>query len=171
MGRQVRFFLDQCDHQNLLEFVEQAGFLALPELVSTGMRPNAVKPTEYRLTEQVGRYFFYLLPKGFTLGDVAYSPCTDFPHLSKMVADESPVIEFTPSERVGNSLREGRIYFCLPIHDPRHDAGLKAYNLLQRHMRKWKRADKYRVHVGPHTAETCRAGQVQLLGNRYTATE
>jgi hypothetical protein len=162
MGRQVGFFLDECDYQNLLDFVEQAGFMALPELVSTGMRPSAVKPTEYKLTEQTGRYFFYLLPKGFTLDDVTYGPCTDILDLSKLVADESPVIELTPCQRAGDRLKRGRIYFCLPVHDPRYDAALKAYNLVQRHMRKWKKVDRYKVHLGPHTVEAC-TGEVHFF--------
>jgi hypothetical protein len=162
MGRQVEFCADSADSQDLLEMLEEKGFLALPELAPSDTIPDGVPPTRMRSSRKTGETFFYLVPPGVSYANAFYHERSQHPQQSMLMPWSNPVIEFSPSRRNGDAINAGRIYFATDRQHPNYALTRKGYELIARFLNKWARADKYRARVGPHTVQEVKAGRVRL---------
>jgi hypothetical protein len=163
MGRQVGLFADDIDLHDLLAFAENAGFLALPDRIETDDLPQGIEPTQYEMTEETGTECFYLLPPGVSKAEAFYHELSNGDPISILGMTVSPVTEFRPSQREGNKLSDGRIYFNMDRHVTHFEQGKKGYERLARYVRKWQKTRQYRFHVGPHTANEVAKGRLAIV--------
>ncbi|MBL8819470.1 MAG: hypothetical protein JNL58_25785 [Planctomyces sp.] len=160
MGKQVVFFADDVDLNDLLAFAEQKGFRAIPDLIQTGEEPDGVLPTAI---DAIHKKCFHLLPESVSPAEAFYGEVGDEPTISRLMKNVSPVIEVRPSQWDGNRLSEGRIHFNMDSHVSHFEQGEKAYEQLARFLRKWKQTTPYRFYVGPHTCNEVAEDRLKLV--------
>jgi hypothetical protein len=168
MGQQIGFYAIEEDYISLLQFAQEIGLRAIPELVSTDADGDAeavekIQTIDFHIPE--GQTFFYLLPDSFATVEAFYEQLPSEPWLAKLMPYNSPVIEFTPCSYEGNKVYDGRFFFGTERDDPRYPVVQKMYNRLVRYVRKWARAGQTRFYVGPHTAELARNNRIHLMHN------
>lgn len=161
MGKQVGFFADDVDFNELLAFAEQKGFCALPDLVETGDEPDGVLPTA--VIDAAYKNCFHLLPMSISPAEAFYREVGDEPCVSRLMKNVSPVTEVRSSHCEGDRLSDGRIHFNMDSHVSHFEQGKKGYEQLARFIRKWKKTTQYRFYVGPHTANEVAEGRLKLV--------
>ncbi|MET0625890.1 MAG: hypothetical protein ABW250_23350 [Pyrinomonadaceae bacterium] len=161
MGKQIVFYAVEEDHDLLLGHAQEAGLLALPELLPAGARPEPLHVREFN--PEPGQSFFYLLPSEVAPVEVWYREVPGRPSVSKLDDSVSPVIEFAPSPRRDDAVHDGRLYLGMEKGEHLFDVVSKKFDRLARPIRGWARTTQFNFHVGPRTAELARAGDIRLM--------
>jgi hypothetical protein len=160
MSKQVRFLVVRDDLMQFLAFAEEQGFRALPVVIESDTIPDERRPTNAAFEHNYD--FFYLLPSDFAVVEAFYDELPNYPGLSRLLDETSPVIEVSPAIAPRDLPAEGRIYIDPDSQDPRGPAAMRSFDVLARFLKKWPKSSDGRFHVGPHAAIIIRTQQTNL---------
>jgi len=162
MALQTEFVSAGEDYSQLLDFVEEVGFGAIPQIVPADLVPEPVSPRRYDAT--TNERFFYLLPTELSAVEAMYVELPADPTRSRLVPRSSPVVEFGRSRQDGDRVFVARIYLGTDPNDPRFEVVRKKYQRLARHLRSWEAIlDPTKIYVGPITMQAVRVGRLRIF--------
>lgn len=161
IGNQIGFYAFEDDYANLIQYIQDSGLLAIPEIISTDSDVHPIEPAQFILPEE--QNFFYLIPDSISPAEAFYDELPDDPLESKLIVYTSTVIELVPCLQKNNLLYNGRLYLGLDENDRYYSIVSKKYNRLARYIRQWSKTDRFDFYVGPHTKKLALNEKIQLM--------